>query len=200
MRRADLLVAASGLALTLLLAGAHDALDPPAVPLAELPAWDGREVQVEALAVRAMPLAFGGQLLHLADGGGRAEAFLGRPAPPLEGAWLRLRGVPERQRGAWELRAGEVEVLRAAGEPLDARALARLAPALAGAEVAAVGVLRWDAEGPELAASDARVALDLDAPWDARGLAGQQVVVRGTLGYDAAHARFALAAREVRSA
>ena len=138
MRAGDLLLLAVTLAGLGGLAWASELLQPPVVAVADLGRWDGHAVAVEALVVRAHLAGSGAQVLSLADGTGRTSAFW--PSTQLlEGAFARVQGTVQRDRGAWELMARRVEVLATPETPLGVAQVARLAPALPGRGVVVLG-------------------------------------------------------------
>jgi hypothetical protein len=200
MRPASWLAFAASLAGSVLLAGAHDLLQAPLVPLAELALHEGAEVRVQATVARSTPLALGGQVAQLADATGRAAAWLPE-ARPLDTARVEAQGIVERGRLGLELRAARVALLRPPDAPVPVGELARVAPALAGQAVVAAGTLRAPRSGGwALAEGDAAVPLLGVKDWEGQALLGQAVEARGVLTYDAEKARYTLEASEVRSA
>ncbi|MCA1813644.1 MAG: hypothetical protein LC624_06800 [Halobacteriales archaeon] len=196
MRPASWLAFAVSLAGSVLLAGAHDLLTPPLVPLRELPQREGQEVRIEATVARSTALALGGQLAQLSDGTGHAAAWL-RASDPLAGARLLVRGIVERDRVGMQVRAVAIDVLRPPTVPIPAEELVRVAPALSGQPVEASGELRARTGGLALAGGDASIpVLGLQA-WQSDGLLGIEVRVRAVVQYDAPHARYVLEASEV---
>lgn len=197
MRPASWLAFAASLAGCVALAAAHDLLQPPIVPLAELRHREGEEVRVEAVVARSTALALGGQLAQLSDGTGRAAAWL-HEDEPLAGARVAVRGIVERDRIGMQVRALRLDVLRGPDVPMAIEELVRAAPALAGQEVLARGTLKQPRTGSlALAAGDASVPVLGLKDWQSAPLLGQVVTVHGSVQYDPPHARYVLQAVEV---
>ena len=202
MRAPDLLLLAGALAGIVGLSVAPAWLDPPLVALRDLPAHDGEAVTVEARVVRSSPAGSGAQVLTLADGTREASA-LWADRNPWDGAWLRIAGAVDHQGNRWGLRPFRVEVLATSEVPLDPDQAARLAPVLKGQEVAVLGTLVVPEDGePHLRGAGARLPLGIAVPIADHGggaapQAGQRVLARGTMIYDAERACYLLQAWEV---